>query len=474
VKKTLKVPHPFISLILTLLPYSLGLTFSLFLWINSALASDEIPNVIVIISDDQRHDDVESYTPIIKERIMDQGARFSRGYVTTPACCPSRASILTGLYTSEHEVIGNKYLLNKPTFVERLRQADVFYTGLIGKYLNTWDGSARPEFDYWVSFPRGSSRYNNPRLNINGTWVDEEKYITHTFRDHALGFLTLASQQERPFLLILSFNAPHAPSTPYLDDQGRFKNEPLHRPPSYNRVVKKPHAVAKKSPLSLKKKAALDKKRQRERECLWSLDQAVGAIIERLEEEQILDNTAIFYLSDNGVMRGEHRLESKDVPYEEAIRVPFAFRYPKAISAGVYDKLVANIDIAPTIYELAGLENPPQVSGLSLLKLASNPKEWREELLIEGFRRTRRRKRFAVIHTGEYVYIFNERLRGKVRDRFRNELYDLKSDPFQIDNKIRKKAYTDIRDDLKKRLNTLLIKHRGTTSFGHPKGERDK
>src|SRR5690349_15884962 len=116
--------------------------------------NDERPNFLVIVTDDQRYDTMQ-YMPNTQALIFYQGVTFSSAYITTPFCCPSRASILTGMYAHNHYVYVNEDRLKFPTLVEDL-QDNGYYTGLVGKYLNSWKGEARPEFDYWVSFFGGT------------------------------------------------------------------------------------------------------------------------------------------------------------------------------------------------------------------------------------------------------------------------------------------------------------------------------
>ena len=121
--------------------------------------NDERPNFLIIVTDDQRYDTME-YMPNTQQMIFDQGVTFSRGYITTPFCCPSRASILTGMYAHNHYVHVNEDKLYFPTVVEHLHK-NGYYTGLVGKYLNL-NGEARPEFDYWVSFLGTVPNYYDP------------------------------------------------------------------------------------------------------------------------------------------------------------------------------------------------------------------------------------------------------------------------------------------------------------------------
>jgi N-acetylglucosamine-6-sulfatase len=435
--------------------------------------AQNLPNALVIVTDDQRFDDLDDYMPFTKRELFDKGLRFTKGYVTTPACCPSRATIFTGRYASEHKVSGNRFVLEEPTVAERVAKAGTHYLGLIGKYLNTSDGNPRPEFDYWVSFAGGSSRFRHPILNVNGVWQRKEGYITNIFRDSALEFFGEAHRSEKPFLCYLNFNAPHAPATPHASDRRAHVPLQRKRPPSFQErdLSDKPEWLRRRkrpTPGMIKNK---DKFRQRARRTLFAVDRAVQAIFERLEELGQLNNTAIFFISDNGVMDGEHGLYSKDTVYEEAIRVPFALYYPSIVPPSESDALVANLDIAPTLYELAGIDVPENVSGRSLLGLLQRPEEWRSELLIEGFRRIGPRTMFSAVHTGRYVYVRNgNEFPGP--DRNREELYDLDVDPYQLHNKVHEGEYTIIREDLSSRLNDLLDAHRGYRSLDRPAGSK--
>jgi N-acetylglucosamine-6-sulfatase len=176
------------------------------------------------------------------------------------------------------------------------------------------------------------------------------------------------------------------------------------------------------------KTRSIDSLRQRQLQTLWSLDHSVGQILNTLEQLQLADSTIVIYLSDNGLLWGEFGLESKSCAYEPSIRVPMAIRPPPGLVAPrIDDHLVANIDIAPTIRELAQLPTSPGEDGSSLTSLLASPEtDWRKHLLIEGFRTTESRVGFRAIHRGDAILIKNE---GDI-----DELYDLANDPFQTNN----------------------------------------
>ncbi len=175
--------------------------------VSSSATLPSRPNILIILSDDQRYDTMQ-YMPRTAARIFNEGIAFPNAYVTTSWCCPSRASILTGMYAHEHGVRVLTDPLKRETFIEHLHKAG-YYTGQIGKYLNSWDGSARPEFDFWVASSGGDTHYFNQKLNVNGTWSVHPAYLTHVLRDYALDFLRRAAKHEKPFVLLFSPSAPH-------------------------------------------------------------------------------------------------------------------------------------------------------------------------------------------------------------------------------------------------------------------------
>lgn len=401
--------------------------------------NDERPNFLVIVTDDQRFDTME-YMPNTQALIFDQGVTFSRGYITTPYCCPSRASILTGMYAHNHEVLVNEDDLNYKTVVKDMHD-NGYYTGLVGKYLNSWDGSERPEYDYWVSFWGGTvPSYYDPDLNVNGTWSKNTGYITYLFKDRVIEFLDKAASQRKPFLLLFTPNAPHAPFTPAKEDSGLYQDLPLYRPENYNEAdtSDKPQSISEKPLLTEEESASLDKLRRRQILTLTALDRSIEEIMAKLEETGEMDNTVVMFISDNGHHWGEHRLDQKNTAYEESVKVPFAIRYPPLVpTAYVEDRLVANIDIAPTLYELSETKIPESVDGLSLVSLLKGTDDWRTRLLMEAWPD---RGAWTAVHSGEYVYIEN--------DGYISEFYDLKIDPYEMENKIDAVEYQTIILDL--------------------------
>jgi len=407
------------------------------------LQKDERPNFLVIVTDDQRYDTME-YMPNTQQLIFDQGVTFSNGYITTPFCCPSRASILTGLYAHNHYVYVNTDKLYIPTLVEDLHK-NGYYTGLVGKYLNSWNGDTRPEFDYWVSFYGGTvPSYYDPELNVNNDWGKHTGYMTYIFEDYVKEYLDKATNQRKPFFLLFAPNAPHAPYTPLKEDKGLLQELPPFRPPSYNEedISDKPSAIASKPLLDEEVATDIDNTRRRQLLTLISLDRSIGAIMEKLKETGKLDNTVVIFISDNGKHWGEHRMDTKSTAYEEAVKVPFAMRYPALVPTPyVEEKLVANIDIASTIYELSETKMPKVIDGQSLVGLLNKSRDWRTSLLLEAWPD---RGHWISIHTEQYVYIETE---GDL-----SEFYDLSVDPYEMENAIDDPKYQSIIQELQQTL----------------------
>ena len=436
-------------------PYCLTIIASLFTALLgrplASYAEDSRPNFMIIVTDDQRYDTMGEFMPITQAEIFDQGMTFERAYVTTPSCCPSRSSIFTGMYAHNHGVRLNEIKLTKTTFIQRLSEAG-YFTGIAGKYLNSWPGTPRPEFNFWSVFRFGDSEYFNPVLNRNGVRATREGYLTDILRDDALDFLSQAAQQEKPFMFLFAPFSPHAPSEPSPEDAQKFENLPPFRPPNYGiaHLAGKPKWIRDRDQLSKTRLARIDIFRKNQLRTNLAVDRSVGAILARMRELGVLDNTVVFFLSDNGVLWGEHGLTSKDCVYEPAIRVPFAIRYPPLVPvAHVEKRQIANIDIAPTIYSLAGIPTPQEVDGTSLIPLLNQTATtWRQSIIIEGWRNDENRRPFRAIHTATHVYV--ESKGGEP------ELYDLVADPHQIRNLAKAPGKRDIEKNLKAKLRTAF------------------
>jgi len=370
----------------------------IFFFFNLSLHAQ--PNILLIISDDQRYDQMK-FMPKIKQRIFNQGVSYKNAYITTSACCPSRASIFTGLYSKNHAVLGNNYSLTVPTVFQAM--SSTYYNGLIGKYLNTSNGQPKPEFDYWDSYAGGNTDYKRPIMNRNGTWIQHNNHIINVMRDSAIDFLNQANAQSKPFFLTVAINAPHRPSIPRVEERGTLNNLAFRLPKNFNdssrsaswvRNLKRPHVGLTKRSMQMKA------------ETLLGFDKGLDAILDHVQILNKMADTIIIYLSDNGIHFGEKGLMEKDTPYEESVRVPFAIRWDNGIlNKRVSGQLVSNIDIAPTISNLTNVPLLATTDGIDITNSLWNNYKTRTHLYHQGLGKVIRRKPYYAVRTNNLLLI---------------------------------------------------------------------
>lgn len=421
-------------------------------------------NFVVIITDDQAYQTLD-HMPYTNQYIVNEGIKFEKGFATTPLCCPSRASILTGQYVHNHLVKGNtsaNILADGNTLATWL-QSTGYRTSLIGKYLN---GYKSTNFSQWPYVPPGWSDWRgivdtNPptyydyTLNENGQLVTygtgSTNYSTNVLADKAVQFIE-NTPPNQPLFLYFAPLAPHNPTTVLPEDSTKFLGYPDWRPPSYNEadVSDKPTWVRSLLLLSSSKSSAGDNKHIDHLQSLQAVDRAVGDIVSALVATGRLDNTVIIFASDHGYSWGEHRyLDQKQCVYEECIHIPLAIRVPGIAPRIDSTHIVANIDFAPTILELAGATSGLNMNGQSLVPLFNNPNApWRNDILIESFTTTAGGPYFAV-RTDTHIYV--EYKNGE------RELYDLVNDPYQLTNVASDPANAGLISALQARLAQLKV-----------------
>ncbi|MBA2450038.1 MAG: sulfatase [Chloroflexi bacterium] len=430
--------------------------------------AEESPNVVLIVADDMRPDSLWVMSAL--GRLAETGVTFNRAYATTPLCCPSRASIMTGLYAHHHGVLGNDPPLggvaafdDRSTLATWLQGVGV-RTGLVGRYLNGYASlDVPPGWDSWFALWQVSEEYgnyNDYRVTDNGTrryfGAGPEAYSTRVLGQQALRFLQ--EDPSRPFMLMLTPRAPHSPATPDPLDSGQFKDLELPLPPAYNEedVRDKPAWVRDYPRLGSTKLERIEVFRRRQLESLLSLDRTIGSIVEALQTDGRLERTWIIFTADNGLTLGEHRLDvGKACPYEECVRVPLIVVPPGGIgvprndpSPRTDDHLVANIDLAPTITQIMGIEPGGPVDGRSLLPLIEGrDPPWRDALLLQQ-QREDEGKSFVALRTADRKYV-----------RYADdgeELYDLAADPYELNNDANASGRAEEKARLSALLDTLL------------------
>ncbi|MDQ4147216.1 MAG: sulfatase, partial [Pseudomonadota bacterium] len=368
------------------------------------------PNIVVIMTDDQRLDDLRVLTKT-RRLIGDQGTTFRNFYCSFPLCAPSRATFLTGQYAHNHGVLGNQLpdggyskLNHNNTLAVWLQDAG-YFTSHIGKYLNRYSRTTEfpPGWSHWQAIAGAPNRMYNYVINDNGrlkTYGESaEDYQTDVIADRAVDIITEALSSQ-PFFLSIATAAVHHQGEggvqpprnpePAPRDMDAFLNEPLPKPPSFNEsdVSDKPSFIRKLPLLNASDTQRITKVYQDELASLLAVDDLVERIVSKLSAEGILDNTVLIFTSDNGFFHGEHRLgirPAKLLAYEEASQVPLLIRGPSFPQGVVRKQFVSNIDLAPTIVDLADASPGRAMDGRSLLPFAKNPRlATARNLLIEA------------------------------------------------------------------------------------------
>ena len=436
------------------------------------------PNIVFVITDDQRWDQL-GYTghPVLKtpniDRIAHEGASFNNFFVTTPLCSPSRASFLTGLYPHTHRVYNNDKLgidvvsHTLMTFPRQLREQG-YETAYIGKWHMGLDDSRRPGFDSWISF-KGQGIYIDGVVNDNGTRRQLRGNMTDYLNRRAVEFVN--QLHEKPFCLYLGHKAVHSPFLPakrheelYSDYEfqipERDKADLAGKPVLKRKLNKNNHLELEgigPEPGEPRRGRGRDPQSivRDQLRCLASVDEGVGQLFAALESTGELDNTIFIYTSDNGFFMGEHgSFNGKRMPYDEALRVPFFIRYPELIKSGsIREDFVLNIDLAPTLLELAGVESVIAMHGKSFVPLFKDARApWREAFLAEYFleKVARRTPSWQAVRSSDWKYIHYPKFSDM------DELYSLKADPKELKNLVNHPKHQNRLTEMKAQREGLL------------------
>ncbi len=419
-------------------------------------------NIIFILSDDHRYDFMSfmKKVPWLQTPNMDRlaamGAHMQNAFVTTSLCSPSRASILTGQYAHTHQIVDNSAPEPEDNiyFPQYLQEAG-YQTAFIGKW-HMGNASAEPRkgFDRWVSF-RGQGQYYGCTFNVDGKEVKfgEKEYTSKILTDYTLDFLK-SRDKKKPFFAYLSHKAVHAMFEPAKEDSGKYADEKIPYPDSYYltatgeyREHNIPEWVANQRhswhgvDYMYHGQYHFENFYRRYCETLLSVDRSIGRILDYLKENKLLESTVVFYMGDNGFMMGEMGLIDKRQSYEPSMRVPLLVSCPDMIAPETkIRQMVLNIDIAPTILELAGIKEPGQMQGRSFLPLLKKEDvQWRNKIFYEYF--------------WEYYYPQTPNVYAVRTDRYKfvyhpgvwdaNEFYDLQEDPGETWNLIGDPAKQD-------------------------------
>jgi N-acetylglucosamine-6-sulfatase len=414
-------------------------------------------NVIFILSDDHRYDMMGFHpnapewleTPSL-DRMAREGAFLENAFVTTALCSPSRASILTGQYAHRHGVVDNNIDVPAGThyFPEYLQKAG-YRTAFFGKWhMGRGTDEPRPGFDRWVSF-RGQGVYYNPVLNVDGHEVKRTGYITDLLTDYALDWLKQErkTEPEKPFFLYLSHKAVHAMFEPAPGDSGRYAGKPIPYPgtmqadapgiESWPQWVRAQRSSWHGVDYMYHGDMDFNTFYQRYAETLQDVDRSVGRVLDYLHQTGLDRNTLVIYMGDNGFQFGEHGLIDKRTAFEASMRVPMLAWAPGMIRPGtVVKENVLNLDVMPTVLELAGATAPKEhiEDGRSFLPLLRGEKvsNWRTDFLYEyywewNFPQTPTQ---YALRTDRYKYVYDYGIWDQ------DMLFDLQNDPDEAHNLI--------------------------------------
>jgi N-acetylglucosamine-6-sulfatase len=463
----------------------------IFLLVAAAEAAERPRDILFILADDHRHDAMGFLghpwleTPGF-DRLAKGGAHFPKAMVTTSLCSPSRASILTGLYAHRHRVVDNYNPVSPDlVFFPQLLQEAGYETAFFGKWHMGETDEPQRGFDHWAAFKgqgtywpdgRGTSRvvpqtaYDG--YNINGTRRPQQGYITDELTDMALEWLD-SRDPDKPFFLYLSHKAVHSDFVPHDRHRGRYEEKPFPAPPTLAPPAGNPGDWPR---------WVLDQRNSRHgtgygynlpdfdvafyyrryMEALLAVDENVSRVLDWLEREGRLDETLVVYMADNGFQFGEHGLIDKRTAHETSIRVPLLMHCPGMIPGGtVVEQTVANIDIAPTLLEIAGAlpaDAGRRFDGRSFLPLLQGKTDgWREEILYEYY--------------WERNYPQTPTMHGLVGGRWKyvrphgiwdlGELYDLAGDPHEERNLFLDPTHQDRIREMNERLFDLLEETEG-------------
>jgi arylsulfatase A-like enzyme len=397
-----------------------------------ARGQESRPNILVILTDDQRA--AGTVTPLAmpatRRWLREGGTRFSNAFATTPLCCPSRASIFTGQYAHNHGVRRNDDAgaLDHRDTVQRYLHDAGYLTALVGKFLNLWPLDRRPpHFDRYTLVGLG---YQDPQVNKDGHIVQVNRYSTDYVATRSRSMiLDFEDRDATPWMLFVHPRAPHGP----FDIKKKYQDAPVGRW-GLNPAVReqnlsdKPPYVRHQEP-NPKKARSLRRDQLR---MLMSVDDLVAKAFNALVEAEELQDTLVIFLSDNGFMWGEHSLFAKTHAYLQSAEIPLYVRWPGHVPTGTGDpRLAANIDVAPTILEAAGVEAQHVLDGRSLLGTAP-----RDHLLLESFFHHPQKDipKWASYLSSSIQY--TEYYADNETTRIFREYYELGPDPWQLRNRL--------------------------------------
>jgi arylsulfatase A-like enzyme len=411
------------------------------------------PNFVFIYTDDQRFDAMgvvqreqgdRARFPWLKtpnmDRLAAEGLRFRNAFVTLSLCAPSRAAFMTGRYNHLNGVANNHtpFPEDNITHASLLKTAG-YTTAYIGKWHMGSQSGKRPTFDYSASFI-GQGRYVDCPIEVNGVSTPSQGWVDDVTTDYAINFIK--QHREQPFSVVLGFKATHGPFDPPARAKTRFEGEKARPVPNlgipaiYRRPVDQP--MGKPAQDFAEGKVNLNYFR-----CISAADDNLGRVLQALDDLGLTEDTVVIFSSDNGYYNGEHGLGDKRSCYEESLRIPMLVRYPRLIAKGTTrDEMVLNIDLAPTLIDLAGVAVPRTMQGASWKPLlAGQPAPgWRQSFFAEYFQEAQ----YPQTPTVFAVRTPTAKLIKYEGHNEWNELFDLSKDPYETNNLVQDPAHQEL------------------------------
>lgn len=454
------------------------------------------PNILYIMADDHSAATIGAYATHLKgvvqtpniDRLAKEGARFTNVQCVNALCAPSRASIITGLYSHQHGVYTLREDLNTAEIpsVAKLLKGSGYQTAVFGKW-HVHGDNLHGYDDYAVSKSQGS--YFNPRLGgPDGKKVQGEGYASDFYTQLSLDWLD-KRDKEKPFFLMTHFKAVHGPWEYAARHKDLYKDTVMPEPPTLlddyaNRdpsgvanTTMRVHKAGSKSALSTwfqtnKKgkpgkwptgqlqipyglsdreitKLVYQKYIKDYLRCVKGVDEGVGRLLKKLEDEGILDNTVVVYTSDQGMYVGEHGFFDKRLGLNPALQMPLIIRYPKSVKQGVVlDELINNVDYAETLLDMGGVKVPDSMQGKSFWPLTTGTGGWDRTRSIYTFYSNGVPKHYGIV-TKEYKLL---KYMGRTGELLGVDLFDRKKDPDELQSLAKNPEYAAVLENMESEL----------------------
>jgi len=436
-------------------------------FVCASSAAQRRPNLLFIITDDQRFDALgvvqeeqgsNARWPWFKtpnlDRLAKEGVRFRNAFVVHSLCSPSRASFLSGQYGHRNGIVDNSthFPSNAMNQAVLLREAG-YHTAYIGKYHMAYQPN-RPGFAHVVSYV-SQGEYFGGRFLVNGAETRVTNWVDDASTDFALDYLR--TNRHQPWMMMLGFKTPHTPRQPPVRARERFVGESvkpamnLKAAPSYGKGQRayKGEEIGKPVETDTDSHGSdpylLDYFR-----AISAVDDNVGRLLNELDTLGIAEDTVVVFASDNGYFLGDHGLGDKRAAYEESMRIPLLMRYPRSgMRAKVIDEMVLNLDLAPTFLDLAGVRVPEQMQGASWMPLLrGDASNWRQAFMFAYLFERNLPATPAMIAVRTPAAKLIQYPDRKVW----TELFDLKADPYETRNLAGDPAYAELRQKLEREL----------------------